>query len=90
MKYLVVLHADSTAGKIYTHEKNDGFVDDGRVKHPLIVCTELSMDNHHYMFVRRILNPTNSHQSLHLPHSSVAMVVQFAEEQQLPAGFHLD
>ncbi|MBW4057009.1 MAG: hypothetical protein HIU83_16765 [Proteobacteria bacterium] len=86
MQYLVVLNADSVAGRIYAREMNDGSFDDGKVKHPLLVCTEISMDNHHYMCANRILNKIKSHQSLYIPYDSVALVIQYSKDEPIPIG----
>lgn len=87
MKYLLILDAVSIPGKIYLYGKNDGYVTDGDTKYPVLLCTEIKMDNPYYIFAKRELKESESHQSLFLPYGSVAMIYQIEKDQPTPIGF---
>jgi hypothetical protein len=88
MKYLLILDADSTAGKIYLAGNNDGLVSDGTIKHPVLLCTEIKMDSPYYIFAKRQMKAPASHQSLCLPYGSVAIILQLEENEPIPTiGF---
>jgi len=88
MRYLVVLDAGSTIGRIYANGKNDGFVNDGKVDHPILDCTEIATDSPYYLFVRRDLSRHGKNQqTIHIPHSSVAVIHHYADTGSKPFGF---
>jgi hypothetical protein len=94
VKYLIVLDANSTVGKIYSvacdyFVKVEEVTHFEEVKHPVLVCTEIETDNPNYIFARRPLKEGATHQSLYLPHGSVAMILQIEEDQPIPIGFVL-
>ena len=86
MKFLVILEPSSATGRIYA-ENNDGLTSGGEIKYPVLACTAINFDNPHYIFVNRGGNQSKSHQSLYLPYHSVAHIVQYDEQEQLPPGF---
>jgi hypothetical protein len=86
-RYLVVLDARSAVGRIYAKD-NDGFVSDGEINHPILDCTQIVTDSPYYIFATRPLKKEGkSHQSLYLPHGSVAVIHQYAETEPYPIGF---
>ena len=88
MKYLVILDNQSIIGRIYAKGNNDGYVSDGTEKHPVLSCTEVVTDNPCYVFAKRDLSGQGkSHQSLHIPHTSVVAIYHYADEGSKPMGF---
>ena len=87
MIYLVVLNVNSVTGRIYQAGDNDGFFTEGDVKHPVLLCTAIDLYNPYYVFVTREMKEDKSHQSIYLPHGSVAMILQFEEDVPSPIGF---
>lgn len=88
MRYLVVLDANSVIGRIYAKGNNDGIVNDGRLDHPVLDCTDLVTDSPYYIFATHSLKKEGgSHQSVFLPHGSVVAIYQYAENDPHPLGF---
>lgn len=89
MKYLVTLDALSTIGKIYANGDNDGFVNDGDTRHPLIECNQIVTDSPYYIQATRIACKANgSNQILYLPHGSVVSVHCFDPDSDRPFGLN--
>jgi len=87
MRYFVVLDLRSAIGSIYENGNNDGFVTDGKMKHPVLDCTEIAIDSPYYLFATRDMSKTGrSHQHLHIPHGSIVAIHHYAEEEK-PVGF---
>ncbi len=90
MMYLVVLDERSAIGGIYASGNNDGFVTDGQLQHPVLNCTEIWTDTPYYLFAKHDMkNQGKNHQDLHIPHTSVVAIYQFADEGSRPPGFVL-
>lgn len=88
MRFLIVLDANSTIGRIYANGSNDGFVNDGHQKHPVLDCIELTIDNPYYIFaIREMKKAAGSRQSLYLPHGSVAAIHLYDVTEPHPLGF---
>ena len=86
MKFLIILDKDSIAGSLYAKGNNDGITTGG---HPLLDCTELVTDNPYYIFATRSLyQEGKSHQTLYLPHGSVALIHRYDESDPHPLGFY--
>jgi hypothetical protein len=88
MRYLVVLDARSVVGGIYANGHNDGFVNDGGIRHPVLDCTEIATDNPYYLYVKRDLSlHGKDYQFINIPHSSVSVIHHYADEGSKPIGF---
>ncbi len=88
MRYLVVLDERSAIGSIYAAGNNDGFVTDSELEHPVLDCMEISLVSPYYLFAKRDLSDQGGNfQSLHIPHSSIVAIYQYADEGSRPFGF---
>lgn len=86
MEYKVILHSESQPGLIYsaiwptTKTKN--------LAHVVLTCREVDVTNPVYLFARTVpIPPATSGQSIHLPHASVVMVVEYDKAEKQPPGF---
>jgi hypothetical protein len=88
VRFLVVLDAHSIIGRVYSRGQNDGYVNDGTDRHPVLDCLEVATDSASYLFAKRDMKRHGGgHQSLHIPHSSVVAVHIYADEAPKPFGF---
>jgi len=84
----VVLDARSSIGCVYANGNNDGFVNDGTPKHPVLDCTEIAVDSPYYLFaIRDMPGSGKPYQRLHIPHSSVVAIHHYAKVKEKPMGF---
>jgi hypothetical protein len=87
MRYLVVLDARTPIGGIYASGSNDGFADDGELKHPILDCTEVTTDSP-YLFAKRDRSEQGkSYHLVHIPHGCVVAVYCYADDDPKPIGF---
>jgi hypothetical protein len=88
MRFLVVLDARSPIGSIYANGSNDGFINDGDLRHPVLDCTEIATDSPYYLVIKRELSSHDKTcQSAHIPHSSIVAIHHYADEGSKPYGF---
>lgn len=88
MNYLVVLDANSPIGRICAESDNDGFVFDGRLRHPVLDCIEIATEAPNYLFARRDMSKHGKmQQALHIPQSSVVVIHHCDEAGCKPFGF---
>jgi hypothetical protein len=88
MRYLVVLDRNSPAGTAYESGNNDGMVTVGTESYPALDCVEVQMDQPYYLYAKREMKkPAGEPQTLHLPHSAVALIVGYADDGPRPMGF---
>jgi hypothetical protein len=88
LRHFIILDINSPIGAMYASGSNDGFISEGDVRHPIIDCTEIVIDNPYYIFATRSLEKEGgSYQSLYLPHGSVVAIYQYKPSGPLPFGF---
>jgi hypothetical protein len=90
MRYLVVIEKMSAIGCIYDKGNNDGYVTDGEFYHPVINCSEISINSPYYLYVKRDLTEQDkNHQSLYIPHTSIVAIYEYDGKGSRPVGFVL-
>lgn len=85
MHYLIVLDAKSATGHCFLQGSNDGVSSAGN---PAIACDELDNNHATYLLVHRPASGRNDGpQTLQIPHTAVAYVIEYAPEAPQPFGF---
>ena len=86
MKFIVVIDARSPFGRAFAGVYEAAKV--GTETHLALECDQMDASNVHYMYVHTCRTTAGGgNQSLHIPHSAVLFVVQFAEGQTPQIGF---
>ena len=86
MKYLVILNANSIAGKLYLQGNNDGTVKENTTMHPVLHCIHIDMETYSPSYIllnRQSLKEEKLHQSILLPPHSIEMILEFFDEEDL-------
>lgn len=86
MKYLVLIDSRSMFGKAFSDVYESAKI--GQETHLQLDCDQIDLSNVHYTYVHTCRTTAgNGNQSLHIPHSAVLFVVQYAEGQKPQIGF---